>query len=261
MISVLSLNTWKCDGDYEKRLEIITAQLQNLNYSIIAIQECFATPDYYYNTAMVLSEKLGMNCFFYPCRRKPRTINNKLLDSFSGLAILCRFKVIQKHVIELPSTPLDPERVAIAVKFYYNNNLITLVNLHLTHLQNEIKLRNEQFKTVLNDPFLEDNDSINIFCGDFNCEVTSSSLSEFFNPPYKLMDTYFLGNGLQPVFTCPATDEINYDRKYKIDHILVAPKNNIYPQCIDSKIELNLKDSIYNIYPSDHFAIATKFIL
>ena len=188
-------------------------------------------------------------------------MNNETLDSFSGLAVLSRFPFNEKQVIELPGADQDPERVAIAVKFKYNNVCITLVNLHLTHLQNEIKLRNKQFKTIVNDPFLGDSSSVKVFCGDFNSETSSESLTEFFNHPYNLKDTYVLGNGLQPCYTCPATDELPDKGKYKIDHILVAPVNNNYPQCIDSRVVLNKKDGRHNIYPSDHFGISTRLII
>lgn len=261
MLSIISLNTWKCDGDYDNRLEIMRSQLKKLNYSVIALQECFATTDYSYNTAQWIAEGLQMNCFFYPIRRKERLVHHQYLDSFSGLAILSKFPFDQKHVIDLPSTPEDPERAAIAITFLYNNVKITIANLHLTHIRNSTTIRNQQFKKIVTDDCMNDAKAIRLFCGDFNCEISSESLSEFFKPPYNLKDTYDLGDGVQPCYTCPVTNHFPLEKRSKIDHILVAPFNHEYPSCQESQIELNNKDQKYQIYPSDHFAVSTKILI
>jgi len=242
-------------------MEIMLSQLKTLNYPIIALQECFATADYFYNTARSLAEGLHMNYFFYPIRRKARWIQQQWLDSFSGLAILSKYPIEQKHVIDLPGTRDDPERAAIGVAIQYQSTRIKVLNLHLTHLLNENHLRNQQFRKILTDPFSNDPDSLTLFCGDFNCETTSDSLHEFFNSPYLLKDTYSLGGGTLPCYTCPVNDQIPVDKRVKIDHILVGPFQGQYPSFENSKIELNMKDATYQLYPSDHFAVSTKIIL
>jgi endonuclease/exonuclease/phosphatase family metal-dependent hydrolase len=256
MLQILTLNTWKCDGEYEKRMEIILSQLKKLNYAIIALQECFATTDYSYHTAKWLANELNMDFFFYPTRRKERMMKNMMYDSFSGLAILSKIPMVSKYVIDLPSCPEDPERVAIAIIVRVNRTDVTIVNLHLTYLQKAGKLRNDQFKTLLTNPFIIDKRGIKVYCGDFNCELGSYEMAEFFGPPFNLKDTYKLGGGTEPCLTCPVSEDIPDERRRKIDYILIAPVNSAYPKIWDPKIELNTKDEVYQIYPSDHFGVS-----
>lgn len=43
-ITLLSINTWKCDGDYTRRLPVLAAQLKESGADIILCQECFRKP-------------------------------------------------------------------------------------------------------------------------------------------------------------------------------------------------------------------------
>ena len=256
MLQILTLNTWKCDGEYEKRMGIILSQLKKLNYTIIALQECFATTDYSYHTAKLLADGLNMDYFFYPIRQKERMIKNINYDSFSGLAILSKLPIVSKYVMYLPSCPEDTERLSIAITVQLKNIYVTVANLHLTHLQNAGKLRKNQFKTLLTNSSIHDKNGIKIYCGDFNCEIGSDELAEFFRPPFNLKDTYLLGGGTEPCFTCPIREDVPDKMRKKIDHILVAPLNNEYPKIRDTKIELNQMDEAYQIYASDHFGVS-----
>ena len=44
-ITLLTINTWKCDGDYHPRVEWLAAELKASGARIILCQECFQTAD------------------------------------------------------------------------------------------------------------------------------------------------------------------------------------------------------------------------
>jgi len=251
MIRIISLNTWKCDGNYLQRIEAIKLQLAQLAPDIVALQECFAAREVNVHTARTLSTHLNMPYQWAPARFKARNFNDNMIDSHSGLAILSRFPVQDHQIISLPSAAADGERIAQIVRLEINHNTILIANLHLTHLKGAQSLRKEQLNSLM-EWISEDPSTSYIFlCGDFNAEVDTVPL-QFLENSFQARHSFYL---YQKTQYPPATI---HDKC--IDFIYVIPeKNQIYPTCNDSSIVLN--EPYQGVYPSDHAGVMATFLL
>lgn len=153
MLRVVTLNTWKCDGDYAARLAAMQRGLAALAPDVICLQECFAAQgspgaEATADTARTLSQALGMHCVQVAAREKTRCFLGAPVASTSGLAILARVPTESPETLTLPSDPADGERIAQAVTLAWGAGRLAVVNLHLTHLRNDA-LRAAQLSAVL----------------------------------------------------------------------------------------------------------------
>lgn len=166
---ILTLNTWKCDGDYGRRLTHMVQGLAELSPDVILLQEVFACDDRTADTAGTLAQALSMVASRAPARHKRRVWGGQLKASSSGLAILTREPVVAHHVVPLPSDPADGERVAQLARWMHHGVPVWLANLHLTHLPGAVTLRICQLERCLS--------ALQHLCGtervvvggDFNC--------------------------------------------------------------------------------------------
>ena len=108
--TVLSFNTWKCEGDYVARLESMVTEITSIEPDVILLQEVFVSCNGEWDTAAYLAERLSLNYVFHPARRKKRLVLGNNLESESGLAILAKREIIEHGAIELPTTSKDPSR-------------------------------------------------------------------------------------------------------------------------------------------------------
>lgn len=83
-VSIVTLNTWKAEGDYPRRVAAP---------DILLLQEVFIARSLGENTAESLARLLGMDAHVLPLRRKARLFGGRPVDSHSGLAILSRLRV------------------------------------------------------------------------------------------------------------------------------------------------------------------------
>lgn len=146
---LVSLNTWKCDGAYSRRLTRMGEGLAALSPDVIALQEVFIAPDLGCDTTVFLAQALDMKRAVVPLRRKDRTVEGQVVDSWSGLAILSRNPILSQRTLVLPSDPRDGERAALAVDLAFEDRKITLVTLHLTHLGDGNALRRRQWERIV----------------------------------------------------------------------------------------------------------------
>ena len=109
-LRIVTLNTWKCDGDYARRVVLMADGLRELNADIICLQECFAGGGV--NTAARLAATLGLRAHLAPARRKARTFGARRVISTSGLAILTRGVARAVDVCALIADPRDGQRIA-----------------------------------------------------------------------------------------------------------------------------------------------------
>ena len=261
MINILTINTWKCDGEYHNRREVLAKQLSSLSAQAILLQEVFSNIVGNINTAKYLADKLNMEYTFLPERRKIRELNGEYIDSYSGLAILATIPFDEKYPISLPSTNEDGGRSALIAEYTFSGIKMAIANIHLSHLRNGSNLRQQQLEAILAHPVFN-REQIKVIGGDFNCTLDDPEIHNFSKPPYYIKDTYEIGMGKQPSFTCPVISKQKNRNPRKIDHIVtLANKDGIYPQFKKSKIVLNKIDAKYNIYPSDHFGVMTSLIL
>lgn len=254
-IRLLTINTWKCDGDYYTRRQILADQLKKLTPHMVACQECFLSIDETIDTLRFLAEELDMYYHFTPARLKTRLLNGNEVVSYSGLGVLSAFRLEVLNEFDLPTNDADGERRAqqlIAEIGDHKKLLIT--NVHLTHLSNAADLRKSQLEVIAQQTAgLTYNHSI--VCGDFNATLDSEEIAQFINQT-NAVDGYELGSGKEPRIS------INHGADKCIDHIFSLPttQTETYTAFTNAAVVLNEADTKTGLFASDHFGISTTLI-
>jgi len=252
-IRIISLNTWKCDGDYPHRIKWMAQELQSLNPGIIGLQECFASEEGKVNTLEFLSQELGMNFHFLPGRKKMRLFNDKWVESDSGLGILTTFPILESREWELPPHPEDPDRKVLDLEISIPNSLnIRILNTHLTHLSKPSLFKKSQFD-YLGKILSAYPENPSLILGDFNTEITSIDFHEFLHKN-QLRDTDPSDIGLESRNTL--LEAQLQGKNIAVDYILSKgfPPGSFRNSCI----VLNKADPMFKVYPSDHFGVMTE---
>lgn len=143
---IVTLNTWKNEGDYRRRLPLMRDGLAAMAPDVVCLQECFAAEGF--DTAGWLASELGLDAYAAPARRKMRSHDGRNLDSTSGLAILARGPAVSAQS-DLPSHPADGERIAQRLDLMIDGRPLRILNLHLTHLRGAQDLRALQLAQAL----------------------------------------------------------------------------------------------------------------
>jgi len=146
---IVTLNTWKNEGDYARRLGLMARGLQALEPDVVCLQECFAAQGF--DTACALGKALGLFVFAQPARSKLRRHEGRPTLSTSGLAVLSRWTPVGEERLVLASDPADGERIAQRLDLETPVGALRLLNLHLTHLRGPEadKLRRRQLEDAL----------------------------------------------------------------------------------------------------------------
>jgi len=256
-VKIITINTWKCDGDYRARMALLAEQLYQLKPDIIACQECFVCEEAGTDTLKFLAGQLNMNYLFANGREKRRFFEGEWLDSLSGLGILSVYPISAYDIFSLPATGEDNDRKAPqAVIILPNGMELLLTNIHLTHLK-DIILRKSQAAFVAKRVASIPKNYIKLICGDFNAEPGSEEVAALIDT-CKAVDTYKTGNGIEP--RCSLLEAYEVGGNICVDHIFALPlPGGKYPQFINSAIVLN-EPGVNGLYPSDHFGITTTLI-
>ncbi|OKS87154.1 endonuclease/exonuclease/phosphatase family protein [Mucilaginibacter polytrichastri] len=251
-IQIVTLNTWKCDGDYYNRRQLLANQLKALTPHIVACQECFLTEDEKVDTLRFLAEELDMYYHFTPARLKPRLLGDDEVNSYSGLGVLSAFPIKVLAAFDLPFNEADGERKVqqVSIEITEHKRLL-LTNVHLTHLHNAATLRKNQLTQIAHKTAGKNFD-YNIICGDFNTTPDSAELIHF-KTQSEAIDCYETGGGKAPRVSLK---ENGTERN--VDYIFALPAGRLseYPNVIKSATVLNLPDDS-GMYASDHFGIST----
>jgi endonuclease/exonuclease/phosphatase family metal-dependent hydrolase len=259
-IGLITINTWKCDGDYFPRRQALAAGLHlHPDARIILCQECFRTIDGQVDTLGFLSAALNMPAWFVPCRRKDRSLDGVMTDSFSGLGILTNLPVSHQAAIDLPSHPADGGRKAqfLTVEILPGVSML-IVNLHLTHLRNSEALRIQQLETVLREIQYSDA-AYRIIGGDFNAENYSTEI-QLLKDRGQVADCYQLGGGEEP--RCTLLSSLQDSTPQCVDHLFVSgPVAEPHPLFTRAEIILDRPDMLSGLYPSDHFGIRVHLLI
>ncbi len=256
----MTINTWKCDGEYHVRMQILASQLRALNPTIIACQECFYSDETGTDTLKFLAEKLSMNYAFVPARFKKRYFEGHWINSFSGLGILSPHPLKPVNRANLPSVPGDEDRkVQQAETTLPEGTRILITNAHLTHVNN-VPARKAQAEALADIATANKAFSYSIICGDFNAVPGSVEISTFMNISGSI-DCYTAGNGAEPRYSL--AEAFAENKRICVDHIFALPTTgeSAYPRFINSEIVLNVADKATGLYPSDHFGISTQLVI
>ena len=246
-LRLLTFNTWKCDGEYELRLQAMVRQLSRVDADVIALQEVFATADGRVHTGRHLAQALGMALIDAPARAKPRWHEGRWQRSFSGLALLTRWPVQQSSVLPLPSVPEDGERIALSCDIQVSGHSLRVVNTHLTHLANACGLRQQQWQAVLDCADTAPADCSVLVCGDLNAPLSDPALQA----PLAQRDWVDVSAivGLANKCTFRALDGTGHD----LDHVVAR-----HDRCLHWKsahVVLDGPDPVTGAMPSDHAAL------
>lgn len=166
---LVTLNTWKNEGLYARRLELMGRGLAALSADVICLQECFAAEGV--DTAAHLGRMTGLAVYARPARSKTRRHGEGTLDSTSGLAVLSR-QPGPERACELESDPADGQRIAQRFDLVGEAAPLRVLNLHLTHLRGPAaaSLRGRQLNQALDWARLDWTGAI-VALGDFNAAL------------------------------------------------------------------------------------------
>ncbi len=161
---IVTLNTWKNEGDYPQRLALMAKGLGALEPTVVCLQECFIGGGW--NTATFLAGALDLHATTAPARAKLREHLGGWVHSTSGLAVLTREPPAAHAVLALASDPRDGERIALRVDLPG----LRILDLHLTHLRgaSASALRAAQLDEALAWARSGWSGAL-VVCGDLNC--------------------------------------------------------------------------------------------
>ena len=227
---IVTLNTWKNEGDYARRLELMAKGLAALSPDVVLLQEVFVAPRA--DTAARLAQALGMQVSSFPARLKRRRHLGQLVLSTSGLAVLSRTRA-DCQALALSSHPLDGERIAVRADLAGAQPL-RLLNLHLSHLRGDLgaALREQQLREALAWARADWTGDI-VVGGDLNAPTHAPCLKELWTrmkPPAELGSTLH-GSG-------PA-----------IDHLVLLGRPGLHRARVLTDADAD------GVHPSDHCGV------
>lgn len=258
-LTLLTINTWKCDGDYYIRRAVLLSALAAAGAQVILCQECFRSADGRTDTLAYLAAGLDMSAYFLAGRRKERLLGDEKVDSFSGLGILTSLPVLDEVAIGLPAVAADGDRKAQLLTLEPSPGYKMLIaNIHLTHLQDD-RLRQEQLSSLL-DAIRDNKANARLIGGDWNAEPGSAVLHDAMRSA-QAMDCYRLGGGSSPRVSL--LESMRNGHPVCVDHFFALPGSGAapYPSILRADIVLNKPDPATGLYPSDHFGIRITMLI
>ncbi|MEM6650690.1 MAG: endonuclease/exonuclease/phosphatase family protein [Pseudomonadota bacterium] len=223
VFTVISLNTWKGEGDYESRLGWMADGLLALRPDVVFLQEAFECIDCNADTATIMANALDLHPTSFKARQKDRRVKGQYLPSWSNLAILTPGAPTETGSFKLADHTQDQDRWGIYVDIEVNGCPMRLLNTHFTHFHDEEgqQVRVQQAEQVAREVLACQKELV-IFGGDLNASQetkpfqvlfeinnflslddvtpTSTMQGERFNPkapPHKRIDFLF-GRASEP---------------------------------------------------------------
>ena len=251
-IRCVSLNTWKCDGQYRDRLHWMADGLSALKPDIVCLQEAFVCEDLGLDTARFLAETLGLHMQSLPARLKRRQFAGADRDSWSNLAILSKWPGQLLPNTKLKEHPKDNERWAMQLRLDIEGQAqLNVINTHLTHVRDDegaaTRYQQAQQLRELVQKLIRAKNTV-ILCGDMNALAASHELSPLNQIQWLQALEDVEGGTMQGA-------AFSADRKtYRIDHIFVA-SNTPSTRLIKRWPSLNAPIGPNGEFPSDHAAL------
>lgn len=247
---LVSLNTWKAEGDYVRRIDAMVAGLSALSPAVIALQEDLRTADGLTHTALALARALGLHLSWVPARPTVRSVALRRTPTTSGLAVLSRQPVLEQRVLALPVEARDGERLAQCVRLPGPAGDWWLVNLHLTHLGDRADLRRQQLEAVLRMMGETAPTCSVVLCGDLNASTEDAEIAGFLRQG--MLRDAFAG---RPKVT--HVDAAGADRN--LDHILFRPGDGQMVTAGWVGVVLDRPDA-HGVRPSDHCGVCADLL-
>lgn len=254
-LTVVTLNAWKCDGDYFARVHAIADGLKALEPDIVLLQEVFATADGALHTGEAVRERLRMTHVHAPARPKPRSLAGQPLASTSGLSILTSLPILEARTLALPDDPADGERIAQIATLDWDGGALAVVNTHLTHLADADDLRTRQLAAIA-EAIPEDGPAI--LGGDLNAAPGDAPLRWLEDGSgFAVADAWEAAGG--PIPTLTGADGRSLTGGC-IDHLFAFAKAGAAaPAITDAGRVLDTPDPATGTLPSDHAGVRAVF--
>jgi endonuclease/exonuclease/phosphatase family metal-dependent hydrolase len=252
MLSILTINTWKSDGNYSNRIKALVKELKKMKPDIILLQEALQTNHCNYNTALSISQALNYNYYTTLSRYKMRIVEGVEMLSYSNQAIVSVMPVNFEKNLELPTHEKDGDRHAQLISFRYGEKNILIINIHLTYLKDASDIRKKQLEYIVNNICEYKYHDAILIGGDFNCRI-DEAIEGLNNNDFLAKDTFFKNSG-----------GIDYTMSglkgnYKIDHIIqLLPQSLEELPIISSEVVFENFDKEYNVKISDHNGVLCK---
>jgi endonuclease/exonuclease/phosphatase family metal-dependent hydrolase len=259
-ISLVTLNTWKCDGDYLRRLELMRDGFRELRPDVILLQEVFVQAETQLGTAATLATALDMQLRFEPARYNERQYPGGCGPSWSGMAVLSRLPIRRSERLDLPTHPRDGDRLAQLVVLEWDEALLLLINVHLTYMQEEVELRAAQLANILRHPLLRQQHAGIVMAGDFN-EPPEGALFAWLRqqPRWKIVDCFQALHGDAPRHstisggTADAAVGPNMDYVLSLQH---GAATSLQP--VAARYVFDRPEPVSGLYVSDHFGLQVR---
>ncbi len=249
--TILTLNTWKCDGDYVRRLQLMADALAALDPDVIMLQEVFASADGAWDTSVHLAEVLDMRRAYHPARFKKRCVNGTPSDSYSGLAVLSHGRQRDHHAFPLPGTDGDGDRWAQSIVIETEGQPVRVVNTHLTHVDGGVEgggadgdgARLKQARRMIEVLGTGPKDIPTIVGGDFNAELEDPAMQWILAQDAMTLHRIDMN---RPTLSCC---------ERCVDHLLVAP-----PLGVSQVMRVMDQPANDHTLPSDHHGIMARLV-
>lgn len=260
---VVTINTWKGDGPYRRRLVLLAEQLLALEPDVVALQESLHTHDGAHSTHEALASALGMDVAYAPGRDKRRLIEGEPHASWSGLAVLSRWPLTAQPTVELPSDPDDGDRFAQIASVETPQGAVAVINTHLTHLRTRDDLRVSQLRAVLEALDGLEGMRARVLCGDFNARPGSPAIEYLArgDHAWDARHAWMQGQHLKPHATLSERNAYVRDGvgAHTLDYIwTLAPTVHAHPELIEARVVLDQPDA-HGRHASDHFGVMAEF--
>ncbi len=226
-ITLVTLNTWKGEGDYAKRVAAMGSLLAGLDADIVLLQEVLAVPEQGVNTAFALARDLGLYATYHPAREKRRTVEGRRIVCQSGMAILSRHPIRSSSAIQLPADGRDGERIAQVAALDIGAPL-NVLNVHLSHLKGARDLRQRQFAAALRG-LPDDSSSASLVGGDFNEYVDEEWVSSLAKTAgLSIQNSRWAAPDLSAAPTLIGFDPMDDTPQARcLDHVLLVHASNV----------------------------------
>ena len=260
-LRIITLNTGKCDGPYSERVRWLAEEASDLRPDVFACQEVFRAEDGQMDTFGTLQRHLQMDGAWAPARYKTRTLEGRDVAGWSGMALFSTKPWAYVDVIELPSDPLDGDRVAQVGLLELERFSVVVANVHLTHLRDADHVRRRQIECVLEHPLMQMKQALRVICGDFNSLPESRLMQELMASKEhgNLRDAYVIGGGQVDRATLPPREGAMAGRC--VDYILsLASSGDTHPLFTSSTVTFKRRHPSRGILPSDHYGVACTLV-
>ena len=264
-LRVLSWNLWWRFGPWERRREVIVAEMRRARPDVCGLQEVWA--DRERNLAASIAEELGMHHVYAPSSA-PGKWQRRIGDSSVGIgnAVLSRWPISESEVRTLPSgDEPDEGRIVLYARIDAPHASVPFFVTHLNSGWGQSALRREQVVAVAG--FMSEKGQDGhppVLVGDFNAPPDADEIRCLVGktvPPtrgFVMADAWDHARPLEPGWTWDRRNPhvaATFEPDARIDYVFVGPPSGGLGQVIWA--ELFCTEPVGGVWASDHSGILT----